>query len=273
MTFKSAVAGLPLGGGKGVIMIPEGTPALSSRRRKAALLDFADTVARFEGRYITAEDVGVSSRDMAVMAERTRYVTGLSRRRGGSGDPSPYTALGVEEAIRVGCERVFGTGDLKDRTIAVLGLGHVGARLARGCARAGAKLLVSDIDGAKRSVARELGADWVDPAHALFAERRRGRAVRARRRARRRVGPRLRCRAIAGSANNQLAEESLAELLAPAGSCGRPTSSPTPAGSSTWPPSSTAAAMTPSAPARGCAASATRSTRSSTRPTGPGLRR
>src|SRR6478609_6466318 len=56
MTYKSAVAGLPLGGGKGVIMIPEGTPALSSRRRKAALLDFADTVARFEGRYITAED-------------------------------------------------------------------------------------------------------------------------------------------------------------------------------------------------------------------------
>ena len=213
MTFKSAVAGLPLGGGKGVIMIPEGTPALSSRRRKAALLDFADTVARFEGRYITAEDVGVSSRDMAVMAERTRYVTGLSRRRGGSGDPSPYTALGVEEAIRVGCERVFGTGDLKDRTVAVLGLGHVGARLARGCARAGAKLLVSDIDGAKRSVARELDADWVDPAHALFAD---ADVV-----APCALGgvldhesiPRLRCAVIAGSANNQLAEESLADLL------------------------------------------------------------
>jgi leucine dehydrogenase len=213
MTFKSAVAGLPLGGGKGVIMIPEGTPALSSRRRKAALLDFADTVARFEGRYITAEDVGVSSRDMAVMAERTRYVTGLSRRRGGSGDPSPYTALGVEEAIRVGCERVFGTGDLKDRTIAVLGLGHVGARLARGCARAGAKLLVSDIDGAKRSVARELDAAWVDPAHALFAD---ADVV-----APCALGgvldhesiPRLRCAVIAGSANNQLAEESLADLL------------------------------------------------------------
>jgi leucine dehydrogenase len=213
MTFKSAVAGLPLGGGKGVIMVPDGTPALSSRRRNAVLLDFGDTVARFEGRYITAEDVGISSRDMAVVAERTQNVTGLSRRRGGSGDPSPFTAQGVQEAIRVTCERVFGTADLQGRTIAVLGLGHVGARLARGCARAGAKLLISDIDPGKRSLARDLDARWLDPAHALFAD----------------VDviapcalggildhesiPRLRCGVIAGSANNQLAEDALADLL------------------------------------------------------------
>jgi leucine dehydrogenase len=213
MTFKSAVAGLPLGGGKGVIMIPEGTPALSSRRRRAALLDFADTVARFDGRYITAEDVGISSRDMAVMAERTPHVTGLSRRRGGSGDPSPFTALGVQEAIRVGCERVFGSSELKGRTIAVLGLGHVGGRLARLCARAGANLIVSDIDPGKRTRARELGARWADPAQALFVE--------ADVIAPCALGgildhesiPRLRCDVIAGSANNQLAEEALADLL------------------------------------------------------------
>jgi len=213
MTFKSAVAGLALGGGKGVIMIPEGTPSLSSRRRHAALLDFADTVARFEGRYITAEDVGISSRDMSVMAERTEYVTGLSRRRGGSGDPSGFTALGVQEAIRVGCERVFGSGELKGRTISVLGLGHVGGRLARGCARAGAKLLLSDIDPGKRSLARDLDARWVEPAQALFAD---ADVV-----APCALGgvldhesiPRLRCAVIAGSANNQLAEESLADLL------------------------------------------------------------
>jgi leucine dehydrogenase len=213
MTFKSAVAGLPLGGGKGVIMVPDGTPALSSRRRKAVLLDFGDTVARFEGRYITAEDVGISSRDMAVVAERTPHVTGLSRRRGGSGDPSPFTAQGVQEAIGVACERVFGSADLSGRTIAVLGLGHVGARLARGCARAGATLLVSDIDPGKRTLARELGARWVDPAHALFAE---ADVV-----APCALGgildhesiPRLRCGVIAGSANNQLAEDALADLL------------------------------------------------------------
>ena len=213
MTFKSAVAGLPLGGGKGVIMIPEGTPALSSRRRRAALLDFADTVARFDGRYITAEDVGISSRDMAVMAKRTPHVTGLSRRRGGSGDPSPFTALGVQEAIRVGCERVFGSSELKGRTIAVLGLGHVGGRLARLCARAGANLIVSDIDPGKRTRARELGARWADPAQALFVE--------ADVIAPCALGgildhesiPRLRCDVIAGSANNQLAEEALADLL------------------------------------------------------------
>ena len=240
MTFKSAVAGLPLGGGKGVIMLPAGHAGavLAAAQGRAARLRRHGRPAS-SGRYITAEDVGISSRDMAVIAERTRYVTGLSRRRGGSGDPSPYTALGVEEAIRVGCERVFGTGDLKDRTVAVLGLGHVGARLARGCARAGAKLLVSDIDGAKRAVARELGARWVDPAHALSADVDVVAPVRAGRRARPRVDP-----APALRRDRRLGQQPARRgrawptCCAPTGSCGRPTSWPTPAGSSTSPPSS-----------------------------------
>ena len=99
MTYKSAVADLPLGGGKGVIMIAPGE-TLSSDRRTAALLDFGDTVESLAGRYITAEDVGTSSRDMRVIAQRTAHVAGLPRRLGGSGDPSPFTALGVESAIR-----------------------------------------------------------------------------------------------------------------------------------------------------------------------------
>jgi leucine dehydrogenase len=169
MTFKSAVAGLPLGGGKGVIMLPDGVPALSSRRRGAALQDFGDTVERLGGRYITAEDVGISSRDMATIAERTSHVTGLSRQRGGSGDPSPFTALGVQEAIKVACERVFGSPELRGRTIAVLGLGHVGGRLARACAKAGAELVLSDIDPGKRALAGKLGARGADPARAHFA--------------------------------------------------------------------------------------------------------
>ena len=92
MTLKAAAADLPLGGGKGVIMAPAGR-ALTAKRRRAALLDFADTVEALGGRYITAEDVGTSSRDMSVIAGRTSHVAGLARSRGGSGDPSPLTAL------------------------------------------------------------------------------------------------------------------------------------------------------------------------------------
>ena len=112
MTYKAAVAGLALGGGKGVIMVPLGS-RLSPERRHAALLDFADTVESLDGHYITAEDVGTSSRDMSLIAERTRHVAGLPRARGGSGDPSAFTALGVEAAVKACCERVFSTSALR----------------------------------------------------------------------------------------------------------------------------------------------------------------
>src|SRR6202034_2703200 len=127
MTLKAAVAELPLGGGKGVIMRPAGEPLPRSRRHQA-LLDFADLVESLQGRYITAEDVGTSSRDMSAIAERTAHVAGLARGRGGSGDPSPLTALGVETAIRAACQWRFGDESLRDRSICVVGLGHVGAR-------------------------------------------------------------------------------------------------------------------------------------------------
>lgn len=213
MTFKAAVADLPLGGGKGVIMLSPGE-RISPRRRSDALRDFGDAVESLDGRYITAEDVGTGSRDMGVIAERTRHVAGLPRRRGGSGDPSPLTALGVESAIRACCERVFGSDSLRGRTLAVIGLGHVGSRVARRCVRAGARLVLSDIDPRKRRLADELGAGWTTAGEALEAD----------------VDvlvpcalggildpitvPRLRCRIIAGAANNQLASEQVADLLA-----------------------------------------------------------
>jgi leucine dehydrogenase len=213
MTYKAAVADLPLGGGKGVIMLHPGEH-MSSRQRRNALLDFADTVESLDGRYITAEDVGTGSRDMHVIAERTRHVAGLSRQFGGSGDPSPFTALGVESAIRACCERVFGSSSLRGRTIAVIGLGHVGSRVAKRCARAGAQLVLSDIDQGKRRLAEELGAGWTTPAQALEAD------VEVL--APCALGgilddvsvPRLRCRIVAGAANNQLAGEKVADLLA-----------------------------------------------------------
>ena len=213
MTYKSAVADLPLGGGKGVIMTAPVT-VLSSERRSAALLDFGDVVESLGGRYITAEDVGTSSRDMRLIAQRTEHVVGLPRRQGGSGDPSPYTAMGVEAAIRACCERVFASGSLKERTVAVIGLGHVGLRVAKRCARAGAKLVVSDIDERKRRFADELGAGWATPALALeldvdvLAPCALGGMLNPE------TVPRLRCQIVAGAANNQLANESVADLLA-----------------------------------------------------------
>ena len=113
MTFKAAVADLPLGGGKGVIMIRPDGP-LTAARRKAALLDFADTVQALEGHYITAEDVGTSSRDMNVIAQRTRFVVGRARSQGSSGDPSPFTALGVESAIRAAVPEITRVVDVTD---------------------------------------------------------------------------------------------------------------------------------------------------------------
>jgi leucine dehydrogenase len=213
MTFKAAVADLPQGGGKGVIMRPLGEPPLNSERRRAALLDFGDTVDLLDGRYRAAEDVGTSDADMTVISERTAHVTGLAVERGGSGDPSPWTALGVQEAIRVACERVWGSPDLDGRTIAVVGLGRVGGALARDLAAAGARLVVADVDEGKRALADALGAEWTDPASALRAEVdvlapcALGGVLDAD------SVPALRCRAIAGAANNQLASDAAAQQL------------------------------------------------------------
>jgi leucine dehydrogenase len=213
MTFKAAVANLPLGGGKGVIMRQAGEPPLEPERRRAALVDFGDTVEILDGRYMTAEDVGTSDPDMTVIAERTSHVTGLAVERGSSGDPSPWTALGVQEAVHVACERVWGSRELAGRSIAVVGLGRVGGALARGLHAAGARLVVADVDQSKRALADELGAEWTDPDSAIRAEIdivapcALGGVLDAE------SVPALRCGAVAGAANNQLASEKVAALL------------------------------------------------------------
>jgi leucine dehydrogenase len=216
MTFKAAVADLPQGGGKGVIMVdPKShlTPAL----RKAALLDFGDTVAALEGRYITAEDVGTSSRDMTVIAQRTPHVAGLARSRGGGGDPSPLTALGVLHAIGACCQWTFATPSLRGRRVCVIGLGHVGSRVARLCARAGAHLLASDVDPSRRRLVEQLGARWIGVERALTAEVDVLAPCALGGILNEDTVPRLRAQIIAGAANNQLASESIADLLAARG--------------------------------------------------------
>ncbi len=216
MTYKMAVADLPLGGGKGVIMLSPHT-RLSSERRHLALLDFADTVSALNGRYITAEDVGTSSRDMSVIAERTKHVAGLARNRGGSGDPSPFTALGVEYAIRACCERVFGDESLRGRVICVIGLGHVGSRVAKRCAKAGAELILADVDDTKRRLAKELKAKWASPEEALEAKAEIVAPCALGGILNDESVPRLRCQIVAGAANNQLADERVADLLSARG--------------------------------------------------------
>ena len=217
MTFKSAVAGLPLGGGKGVIMAPDPAAAGDREWRVEALRDFGDTVESLGGSYVTAEDVGTSSHDMETISLSTRHVTGLSRRLGGSGDPSPWTALGVQAAIEVCCERVFGTPSLARRTISVSGLGNVGGRVATACAEAGATLLVSDIDPRQRALADSLSARWVEPGDVLsapvdvFAPCALGGLLDHE------SAALLQAPIVAGAANNQLAGDAVAAVLAERG--------------------------------------------------------
>ena len=216
MTFKAAAAGLSLGGGKGVICAPALQPP-SGAVREALLLDFGDLVDSLDGRYITAEDVGTSPADMVVIRSRTPHVTGLPAEHGGAGDPSPFTAVGVQAAMRAACLYAFGTPSLAGRRVVVAGLGHVGERLARGLAEAGATLTASDVDLRKRPAAEALGARWIEPEWApetecdIFAPCAVGGAVSTEN------VDRLQCRVICGAANNQLADEALAETLAARG--------------------------------------------------------
>jgi leucine dehydrogenase len=213
MTYKAAAAGLELGGGKGVICAPDG-PAPDGRERRDLLLDFADLVESLDGRYITAEDVGLSPDDLVVMTERTDHLTGLPPSHGGSGDPSPFTALGVEAAMRACTRARFGSSDLAGRVVAVVGLGHVGERLARRLAEDGAELLLSDIDDRKRELAAELGGRWMDPLRAMVAECdvlapcALGGAIDEAN------AKLLRCEVVCGCANNQLASDGLDGTLA-----------------------------------------------------------
>jgi leucine dehydrogenase len=213
MTYKAAAAGLDLGGGKAVACLPPDRE-LSSERRRELTLDLGDIVDSLEGRYVTAEDVGTGTEDMAIIRERTEHVVGLPMDSGGSGDPSPITARGVESAIRACCEHRFGTDDLAGRRVAVIGLGHVGSRLAERLASDGAQLAVSDIEPGKRESAERLGALWLEAADAVTAECEvlvpcaLGGAID------RDNVERLRCEIVCGAANNVLADRSLAARLA-----------------------------------------------------------
>ena len=200
MTFKNAAAGLPLGGGKAVIM---GDPATKT---PAMLAAFGRAIDMLKGRYWTAEDMGMSPQDMAVLAGVTPFVAGLPEGDFASGDPSPVTAQGIFNAIRCTARHRFGSDNLAGRRVAVQGLGHVGWHLAGLLRKAGASLVVADIDARQSARANaEFGAEVVGVEDIL--------TVRADILAPCAIGGILNARtiealnvaAVAGGANNQLA--------------------------------------------------------------------
>jgi leucine dehydrogenase len=216
MTLKSALAELPLGGGKSVIALPLGY-TLGPEQRRAVMLDLGDLVETFGGRFGVAEDVGTTAEDMLVVSERTRFAYCLPTASGGSGDPSEATALGVFAAIRATCERIFGDPSPAKRHFTVVGLGQVGSRLARLLAADGAVLTITDTNASKDSLAGELGARWVPADEALYEATDilvpaalGGLLTPA-------VVSTLECSAVVGPANNQLASDDVADLLADRG--------------------------------------------------------
>ncbi|WP_051865958.1 Glu/Leu/Phe/Val dehydrogenase dimerization domain-containing protein [Streptomyces griseus] len=212
MTAKFAVAGLPSGGGKAVVALPEGME-LDAVRRRDVLHDVADVIASLGGVYATGPDVGTSPDDMASIGETTPHVFCRPAHLGGSGDSSPHTARGALAALRAVNRRLYGTSSLSGRALAVVGLGRVGADLARLLAAEGAALTVTDIDPDKQKIGDELGAVWRSPDEILAADVDIVVPAALGSTLTRRTAAELRCRAVVGPANNQLATPDVADLL------------------------------------------------------------
>jgi glutamate dehydrogenase/leucine dehydrogenase len=213
MTYKSAAAGLHLGGGKAVII---GDP--TTGKTEALLRAYGRFVGGLGGRYITAEDVGTTQADMDLVYRETANVTGVSRSFGGSGDPSAATAFGLWWAIKAVLAHRAGSGELADRHVVVSGVGKVGTALVRHLVEERAMVTVADVDDAAVArVARDfdvaVAPAW--EAHTIacdvFSPCALGAVLNAR------TIPDLKCLAVAGSANNQLATAEDAERLADRG--------------------------------------------------------
>jgi leucine dehydrogenase len=207
MTYKAAAAGLDLGGGKAVVIADPGKD-----KSEALFRAFGRFVQRLNGLYYAAEDVGVTVADIETVALETPYVAGVSSERGGGGDPSPVTALGVFEGMRACAQERWGSPALEGRRVALQGLGKVGLALAGELRRAGAIVTACDVDdGRARRAVAELGIKVVHPEEIydtpadIFAPCALGNAVSEL------TLPRLHVEIIAGSANNQLQGASIGE--------------------------------------------------------------
>lgn len=203
MTYKAAAAGLNLGGGKAVILADP-----KKDKSEALFRCFGQYVESLGGLYITAEDVGTDMEDMEVILAETSWVTGVSTAHGGGGDPSPVTAFGVLQGMKAAVEWHFGEATLAGRCVAVQGLGSVGFHLATYLKDEKARLIGTDLDPeATARAARELGMEIVGPDEILGVEC----DVLAPCALGAVLNPetiaKLRCKIVAGAANNQLADE------------------------------------------------------------------
>ena len=203
MSYKNAMAGLPMGGGKGVVLAPAQGAVISEAQLEA----FGDAVESLCGRYVTAEDVGMSEARMKVIARRTRHVSGLPAAAGSAGgDPGPFTAMGVYLGVRAAAKRKLGADGMADVHVAIQGVGSVGGGLARLLAKDGVRLTLSDVDAPRAAaLADALGAATAAPDAILATEadivspNALGAILDAD------TIAALRCRVVAGGANNQLA--------------------------------------------------------------------
>lgn len=206
MTYKNALAGLPLGGGKAVIM-RDGNIA----NRESLFRAHGRFVERFEGRFVTAEDVGTSPSDMEIVRGETSHVAGLLS---GAGDPSPFTARGVFRAVQASAKYLWNVENLSGVTVAIQGCGSVGYHLAKSLNAAGAKLIVSDVDAKKVSrVVEDFNAVAVQPDQIfgssadIFAPCALGAVINDQ------TIPQLRAQIVVGAANNQLSEDRHGDML------------------------------------------------------------
>ena len=206
MTYKTALAGLPLGGGKSIIIGDNKT-----QNREALLRAHGRFVDTLKGRYVTAEDVGTSPADMEIVRLETQHVAGLIGR---SGDPSPYTALGVFRAIQASNNFLSDTDELSGLTVAIQGCGNVGYHLAKLLHESGVKLIVTDVNRENLSrVVDDFAAQAVQPGEIfsvkadVFAPCALGGVINDE------TIPQLKVRIVAGSANNQLLEERHGAML------------------------------------------------------------
>ena len=209
MTFKAAATGLNLGGGKAVII---GDP--KKDKTESLFRAYGRFVNSLNGRYITAEDVGTDVNDMEYVFAETDYVVGVERTHGGSGNPAPFTALGVYQSLKACAGLVFGDESLQDKVIVVQGVGQVGNHLIRRLKASGAKVFATDIDKEKLEKAQaELGFEIIKDSEVyntpcdIFTPCALGAVVNDK------TVNQFKCKIIAGAANNQLARPEHAEML------------------------------------------------------------
>jgi leucine dehydrogenase len=205
MTFKSAISGIDLGGGKAVIISNN-----KEQRTEKFWRKFGETVDTLGGKYITAEDVGTSTQEISYIMQQTLHVAGKPLEAGGTGDPSPFTAYGVFLGLKASAKEAFGTDDLSGRKVAVQGVGHVGGYLVKHLIQAGAKVYITDINTENlKRVSQDTGTEVVgtdeiyDLDVDIYSPCAMGATINTE------TISRLKCAVIAGAANNQLADENI----------------------------------------------------------------